>query len=196
MIFIIYIIIIISSISMIFSLNPVYGLKFLILIFLNFSILLIWFNISYLGYIFLMIYVGAVTILFLFVVMMLDIKKNIKYDASYLATGIVFLIILIVLVFFIINTNIPSTLPYLLQEVDNSIYELELTRYSFNTNNLKKVGIVLLHQYSVGLLLCGLILLVATLGSIYLTNISESRVIRRQNLQINRVNSFYILIKK
>jgi len=58
-----------STWLMISSINPVYAVLFLVSIFVNTSILINFFKADYMGFIFLIVYVGAVTVLFLFVVM-------------------------------------------------------------------------------------------------------------------------------
>jgi NADH:ubiquinone oxidoreductase subunit 6 (subunit J) len=54
--------------------NPVYSVLFLILAFCNFSILLVLIGLEFLPIVFLVVYVGAIAVLFLFVLMMLNIK--------------------------------------------------------------------------------------------------------------------------
>jgi len=69
------IIIIICTISVITSKNPVHSILFLILVFLNTSILLISHGIDFLGIFIIIVYVGAIAILFLFVLMMLNVRR-------------------------------------------------------------------------------------------------------------------------
>lgn len=183
----IYIIIICSSLSMILTVNPVYGLKFLILIFLNFAFLLIYFNMDYLGFIFIMVYVGAVTILFLFVVMMLDIKQNLIHSSNYLTIGFLFVILLFFVLFNIIHVNFESINSY---ELINYKYHLD---YYVNISSLNIIGILLFNYYNVNLLLVGFILLVATVGSIYLTYTTESIAVRKQKNQLDRTSTIYVI---
>lgn len=186
-IIIIYIIIICSSLSMILTSNPVYGLKFLILIFLNFSFLLIYFNINYLGFIFIMVYVGAVTILFLFVVMMLDIKQSLIHSSNYLTIGFLFVLLLFFILFNIIHFNVTSLKQY---ELINNFY---FFKYHQNyISNINILGILLFNYYFITLLLVGLILLVATIGSIYLTYTTESIAIKKQMTQFDRTSNIYL----
>jgi NADH-quinone oxidoreductase subunit J len=64
----------ISSIMVIGSRNPVHSVLFLILAFCNSAGLLLLLEIEFLAMIFIVVYVGAIAVLFLFVVMMLNIK--------------------------------------------------------------------------------------------------------------------------
>ena len=61
-----YFLIILSALLMIFSNNPIHSVLFLIAIFVNVSIICILFNIDFLGLLILIVYVGAIAILFLF----------------------------------------------------------------------------------------------------------------------------------
>ena len=64
----------ISSIFVIWTKNPIFSVLFLIFSFFNVSALLLLFNFEFLPITFLVVYVGAVAVLFLFVLMMLNIK--------------------------------------------------------------------------------------------------------------------------
>jgi NADH:ubiquinone oxidoreductase subunit 6 (subunit J) len=63
-----------SSIFVFISKNPVHSVLFLILTFCNAAGILFLFNAEFLGLVFIIIYVGAIAVLFLFVVMMLNVK--------------------------------------------------------------------------------------------------------------------------
>tara|TARA_B100000674_G_C37284576_1_gene664877 strand:+ start:105 stop:389 length:285 start_codon:yes stop_codon:yes gene_type:complete len=79
------------------STNPVYSVISLILTFVNAAILLIFFKAEFLSLIFIVVYVGAIAILFLFVVMMIDIKERKS------SVGLGFLIFSVILIFFTQN---------------------------------------------------------------------------------------------
>ena len=71
-----------SAIMVIFSKNTVYSVFFLILVFINVSILFITIGAEFLGMIMLIVYVGAVAVLFLFVVMMLNVNEQLERTPS------------------------------------------------------------------------------------------------------------------
>lgn len=183
----VYLVMTISAICMILTNNPVYGLKFLILIFLNFGFLLIYFNVAYLGLIFIMVYVGAVTILFLFVVMMLDIKYNIINSSNYVTVGFVFTFLLSLIIFSVVNYNIDAV---------NAI-ELHSNTLSFNVSALTdssiltRVGIVMFNYYFFSILIVGVLLLVATVGAIYLTHTTEAMPVKKQYCQNDTGSTFF-----
>ena len=64
----------ISSMMVVLTKNPVFSILFLILCFCDVSCMLFLLEIEYLPLMFLVIYVGAIAVLFLFVIMMLNIK--------------------------------------------------------------------------------------------------------------------------
>ena len=105
--------------------NPVHSVLFLILAFFNSSVLLFTLNIEFLGIILIIIYVGAIAVLFLFVVMMLNIKivlLNFKlyYVLFFIISAILFQQISFILLNFFIQLKTPNLLfqiPYFL--IDN-----------------------------------------------------------------------------
>ncbi len=88
--------------------NPVHSVLFLILVFLNAAGLLILIGLEFFAMIFLVVYIGAIAVLFLFVVMMLNIKLAEINDKKYryLPIGGLLGILLIVLVFCIIDNDL------------------------------------------------------------------------------------------
>lgn len=64
----------ISAIMVITSSNAIYSMLFLILVFCNVALLLLLQEIEFLSMVFLIVYIGAIAVLFLFVVYMLNIK--------------------------------------------------------------------------------------------------------------------------
>lgn len=65
---------VLSSLMVILSRNPVYSILFLVLTFVNVSSILFFLELEYLPLIFIVVYVGALAVLFLFVMMMLNIR--------------------------------------------------------------------------------------------------------------------------
>jgi len=93
-----------SAILVIASKNPIYSVLFLILSFCNVSALLFLLNLEFLPITFLVVYVGAIAVLFLFVLMMLNIKlTELKSESSHFLPvacllGIVFVLELFVMI--------------------------------------------------------------------------------------------------
>ena len=95
----------ISSIMVISARNPVHSVLFLILAFFNAAGLLILMEMEFLSLIFIVVYVGAIAVLFLFVVMMLNVKISEVEDEvlQYLPVGGTIGLIFLFLIFFIIE---------------------------------------------------------------------------------------------
>ena len=107
--FIVSIIIITSSLLVILSKNPIHSVLFLILVFFNTSILFLFSNAEFLAMILLIVNIGAVAVLFLFVVMMLDINvtKQRQTFLNYLPTGLfIGFIILMELIYVVSQSNV------------------------------------------------------------------------------------------
>ena len=152
-------IIILSSIGVISSKNPVYAVLYLILAFLNSAILFLFLNAEFLAMLLIVVYVGAVAVLFLFVVMMLNIRqeeKTIKFQKYTPFTLFIFSIVFIELsyVFFIDDKYLIN-----LSNKEN---------LSLN-NNPVSLGNILYTEYALLFQMSGIILFVAMIGAIILT---------------------------
>ena len=165
----------ISSIMVISARNPVHSVLFLILAFFNAAGLLILMEMEFLSLIFIVVYVGAIAVLFLFVVMMLNVKISEVEDEvlQYLPVGGTIGLIFLFLIFFIIEGDFVS-----FNGQANSIY-----LYCFQqvdvVSNIETLGQLLYTEYLVYFLLAGVILLVAMVGAIVLT-MSTRTSLRRQ----------------
>jgi NADH-quinone oxidoreductase subunit J len=93
-----------SSLMVILSQNSIYSVLFLVLSFISSSSLLFLLECEYISLVFIIIYVGAIAVLFLFVVMMLDIKTaylakdSLKYFPFGSFLGVIFLIEILIVV--------------------------------------------------------------------------------------------------
>jgi NADH:ubiquinone oxidoreductase subunit 6 (subunit J) len=177
---------------MISVVNPINSVLFLISIFFAVSIIFILVGIDFFGFIFLIIYVGAIAVLFLFIVMMLNIQKIETDKFTYLTVGIFILIILFFEIFLSFSYN------YLLLFDSNKIFSsVENVRFTYNLFFLRSdehyrylmvesLGIMLFEYYPIQLLFSGLNLLVAMIGSIYLTNFKRGFSTKKQYNQLAR----------
>ena len=165
----------ISSIMVISARNPVHSVLFLILAFFNAAGLLILMEMEFLSLIFIVVYVGAIAVLFLFVVMMLNVKISEVEDEvlQYLPVGGTIGLIFLFLIFFIIEGDFVS-----FNGQANSIY-LDWFQQVDVVSNIETLGQVLYTDYLVYFLLAGVILLIAMVGAIVLT-MSTRTSLRRQ----------------
>ena len=165
----------ISSIMVISARNPVHSVLFLILAFFNAAGLLILMEMEFLSLIFIVVYVGAIAVLFLFVVMMLNVKISEVEDEvlQYLPVGGTIGLIFLFLIFFIIEGDFVS-----FNGQANIIY-LDWFQQVDVVSNIETLGQVLYTEYLVYFLLAGVIFLVAMVGAIVLT-MSTRTSLRRQ----------------
>ncbi len=168
------IIAIISSIFVITARNPVHSVLALVATYAATCGIMILLGVEFLALLFMIVYVGAIAILFLFVVMMLNIKlEELKDNATrYVPIGLIIGIVFILEVLFILESEIyfsPPTLP--------------LYTWVNPSNNVSTIGAVLYTDFWLWMILASLILLVAMIGAIVLTlqhhNISN---VRRQDI--------------
>ena len=173
-----------SSVCVISSKNPVYSVLFLILAFFNAAGLFVLLGAEFVAMILVIVYVGAVAVLFLFVVMMLDInfaelrKGAMRYVPFGLILGGVLLAELLTL-YQALPT--PQPLPEEVVSVENS----------------KALGMVLYTDYVFPFQVSGLILLVAMIGAIVLTLRHRSGVLRQTiGEQVSRKTTDTVYIQR
>ena len=156
---------VISAIMVTVSKNTVHSVFFLILDFISISCLFIMIGAEFLGMIMLIVYVGAVAVLFLFVVMMLNVAQqqnqwfNSKENSGHIPIGL----IISTIIFF-----------ELIIVVGGWKYKPELsdpntTQLSDEISNTHSLGQVLYTDYIHVFQISGMILLVAMIGAIVLT---------------------------
>jgi NADH-quinone oxidoreductase subunit J len=178
-------ILVVSSLLIFFSNNHVYSVLFLILSFVISAIILIMFEVEFIGLLFIMVYVGAVAVLFLFVVMMINVKKK-SYQIK--NPTIIYLNLIAGLFLWIkLYTTINATF---FNSADNDaiLYPFNYTLIQFdNLSNIEVIGQALYNGYNVAFILAGFILLVALIGSIHLTiNFKESKKLDESYKQLSR----------
>ena len=170
-----------SALMVISSKNPVHSVLFLILAFLNGAGLFMLTGAEFLALILVVVYVGAVMVLFLFVVMMLDVDfAELRQGfMQYLPVGALVGIVLLVELVFVLGA-------YTLSPIAAQTAALPTPPPGEITNS-EALGLVLYTRYAFYFQVCGLILLVAMIGAIVLTLRHNERA-KRQNVaeQVNR----------
>jgi len=173
-------ILIASAIMVVLSRNPVHSVFFLILAFFNAAALFVLLGAEFLAMILVIVYVGAVAVLFLFVVMMLDVdftelKRGLtKYLPLGAAVGIALLGELL-LVGSVWTKHAPSS------PAIASATPAHLT-------NTEALGMILYTQYIYYFQIAGLVLLVAMIGAIVLTHRRRPGV-RRQSIGVQNART-------
>ncbi len=182
---------IVSGLMVVSARNPVHSVLFLILAFFNAAGLFVLLGAELLALTLVIVYVGAVAVLFLFVVMMLDInfaelrQGFLRYLPFGAAIGIVFASELVVVGLAWVSARGASGVAQ------------APTPPPSTTTNAQALGEVLYTQYLYYFQAAGLILLVAMIGAIVLT-LRQREGVKRQNVgrQVSRTPATAIEIKK
>tara|TARA_B100001027_G_scaffold105111_1_gene72315 strand:+ start:209 stop:841 length:633 start_codon:yes stop_codon:yes gene_type:complete len=159
------IIAVISAIMVTVSKNTVHSVFFLILDFISISCLFIMIGAEFLGMIMLIVYVGAVAVLFLFVVMMLNVAQqknqwfNSKENSGHIPIGL----IISTIIFFELIIVIGGW------KFKPELSDSSATQISNEISNTHSLGQVLYTDYVHVFQISGMILLIAMIGAIVLT---------------------------
>ena len=175
-----------SAIMVTISRNTVYSVFFLILVFISVSILFIMIGAEFLGMIMLIVYVGAVAVLFLFVVMMLNITEQTikKSTRKGIINNVSVGLIVGIIIFLELLVAIGGW------KYKDSFIPLSKTNLNLDLSNTHALGNVLYTDYIHLFQISGMILLVAMIGAISLT-FSKRENIKKQSYfsQIQREKS-------
>jgi NADH-quinone oxidoreductase subunit J len=180
-----------SALMVIASRNPVHSVLFLILAFFNAAGLFVLVGAEFLAMLLVVVYVGAVAVLFLFIVMMLDVDF-VELRAGflqYLPTGLVVGIVLVAELLIAlggwalspdVTANIAEPIPALAEK-----------------SNIEAIGALLYTKYIYFFQSAAMILLVAMIGAIVLT-LHHRKDVQRQNIsrQVGRTVANSIEIKQ
>jgi NADH-quinone oxidoreductase subunit J len=180
------IIAIISAIMVTVSKNTVHSVFFLILDFISISCLFIMIGAEFLGMIMLIVYVGAVAVLFLFVVMMLNVaqQKNQWFTSRESSGHIPVGLIISTIIFFELIIVIGGW------KYKPNLFDLNNSVNNFSVSNTHSLGQVLYTDYIHVFQLSGMILLVAMIGAIVLTFRQRTGVKKQSYIkQISRERS-------
>src|ERR1700729_4220833 len=169
-----------SAVMVIVSRNPVHSVLFLILAFVNASGLFVLMGAEFLAMILVVVYVGAVAVLFLFVIMMLDVDFTelregfLEYLPIGLVIGAIFLAeLLLVGGGWIINPGVAKSITAAIPS---------------NVSNTEALGLVLYTKYIHYFQIAGMVLLVAMIGAIVLT-LRHKVSVKRQDINVQNART-------
>jgi len=165
-----------AAIMVTVSRNTVYSVFFLILVFISIAILFIMIGAEFLGMIMLIVYVGAVAVLFLFVVMMLNITEQLTGRPS--RRGLINNISVGSMVGVIIFLELLVVVGG--WKYKDTFVPLSATNLNLDISNTHALGNILYTDYIHLFQISGMILLVAMIGAITLT-FSKRENIKRQS---------------
>lgn len=174
--------------------NPIHSLLLLINFFVLKTILLLIVNVEFLGLIFFMVYIGAIVVLFLFVVMMIDLKINTTSIIEYSPLTIKALIVNILIINLLLLLNTDSFL-VILNKIchvlpQNDYWSPFVEWYNFfelvqKTTHLEAIGFFLFTNQIFSFICAGILLYIAMIGAIILTIDKKGpEIIKRQNASI------------
>ncbi|MGL9681836.1 MAG: NADH-quinone oxidoreductase subunit J [Wolbachia sp.] len=159
---------VLSAVCVIGTRNPVHAVLYLIFTFVNSAALFILLGAEFIAMMVLIVYIGAVAVLFLFVVMMLDIDYiKLRHGfVKHLTVGAVLCVVFFLVISFVIRSSALN--------ISNFI--------NYNANNVKAIGNLLYTDYMYVFHLSGILLLVAIVGAIALTSQDKKKGVKRQNV--------------
>jgi len=178
-----------SALMVIASRNPVHSVLYLILAFFNAAGLFLLLGAEFLAMILVVVYVGAVAVLFLFVVMMLDVDFAELREGflQYLPVGALIGVILLAEILMVVGAwTIGGGTPRVIAAPTPT-----------DISNTEAIGLVLYTKYLYFFQASGLVLLVAMIGAIVLT-LRHKEGVRRQNIaeQVARTPATAMEIRK
>jgi len=168
---------ILSGIAVILARNPVHSVLYLVLVFVMSSGLVFLLLAEFIAVILIVVYVGAIAVLFLFVVMMLNIRL-VELDDTlvrYIPLGIIVGVSFYIELFYILKKDLVNK--------EGNIEGIEITKWIDYINggtNLEILGELLYTYYVYYFIIGGLILLVAMIGTIVLTLYHEVGIKRQE----------------
>jgi NADH-quinone oxidoreductase subunit J len=163
-----------SAFMVVTTRNPVHSVLFLILVFCNAAPLLILLGAEFLAFLLVVVYVGAIAVLFLFVVMMLDIRIFEISRRNFISYYPVALSVLGIMGFFLIHV--------FYEPVQGSFFSSHtfISSLVFREENLSLFATLLYSYFFPHFFLAALILLVAMVGAIVLTFSSQRHSLRQE----------------
>jgi NADH-quinone oxidoreductase subunit J len=160
-----------SAVMTIASRNPVHSVLWLILAFFNAAGLMLIIGAEFIAMLLVIVYVGAVAVLFLFVVMMLEVDFAALREgfARYLPVGVLLAIVLAAEIIFAVGA----------WGAGGVALAREVAATDPDVSNIRAIGQLLYTRYIFLFEIAGLILLVAMVGAIVLTNRPRSGVLKQ-----------------
>lgn len=166
---------VVAGLMMTLSRNPVHAVLWLILAFLSVAGLMVLMGAEFIAMILLLVYVGAVAVLFLFVIMMLDINfEELKAEIAHAAPlGLLIGVVLIMQI--IVGIGAWKTAP--------AAADLHASPAPEGVENTRALGLIIYDQYLYLFEAAGIVLLTAMIGAILLT-LRHRTGIKRQNVMV------------
>ena len=176
--------------SIIFISNPVYALLILICIFLYSAFLLLSLHIQFLAMVYIIIYIGAIAILFLFVLMMFNLKQLTHNYSIYLKDIDIYIFVSTMFLFYFKIKNEFTTFNTIDQYINNFVWQKNFNiKYyvNFVYSDILVFGNLLYTYHSFIFLCSGLLLFIAMIGSLVLAlSVNEQTLDIREEYNIKK----------
>jgi NADH-quinone oxidoreductase subunit J len=155
-----------AAFMVVFSSNPINSVLYLILLFVSTAFSFIMLGAEFLGITLIIVYVGAIAVLFLFAVMMLNINKSefVGFDFYFF-----FSLVLVICFFYFLQTIVYDGVNFIHIFSNSQDFYLEWVNLLIWKNNVEVIGSILYTYYAHLFILSSLILLIAMIASIVLT---------------------------
>lgn len=186
-------ILVLSAIMVITARNPVHSVLFLILAFFTSAGIFVMLGAEFIAMIMVIVYVGAVAVLFLFVVMMLDISfADLRQGAmKFIPLGLLIGVVILAELYLAYQS---WSMGLVVGGADNAV---NAAHQAGELNNTEAIGNLLYTKYFLAFQLAGMILLVAMVGAIVLTLRHRSDVLRQKiDDQVSRDPKDVLEVKK
>jgi NADH-quinone oxidoreductase subunit J len=158
----------VSSVYSLFNYHPMYSLLFFVLFLISWTFLLFFHNIEFFSFILSLIYVGAILVLFFYVILLLNLQQIIRdnrHIKKIFVTGLVFLIF---------NLQIFHFL-----KINGFLLITKIKLITEPLINLENINILLFNDYLIYVIIVGLILFIVLIGLVIL-------LVNNSNLNINK----------
>jgi len=151
----------ITTIFIITNHNPMYSILNLIILFIWISFYLYYIGLTIMSLLYLLVYIGAIAILFLFILALLDIKlTELNIEPYFKDYPIIFITIISL---YLINNNLYNYI-----NIDKNIYKIYNIQWNniMNINELSSLGYILYTEYAILLIIISIIILLSIIGII------------------------------
>ena len=177
---------ILSAIFVVTSKNALHSILFLVVSFIFSAITIFFLENEFLALFFLIIYLGAIVILFLFVVMMLDLKHNLinqtrtHFSTGFLIGGVSFLYIKFMIELDFKHPYLITKTPYWSPQYINWQTMLD------DTTDITAIATLFYHNYAAQILISGILLYISVIGVVFLTSSNYKQSTKKYHQSLTR----------
>lgn len=195
--FLLCIILILLSFIVLFSNNTMTSLLALIWCFIFAGVFSILLHAEFIAFIIIIIYATAISILFLFIIMLLNLRiiDSIILEHIYIYFNYLYTIIIITIFnIYLIKGNIYYFIEYDIITNENMFWINYINIYNYK-NNTYYIGIVLYNYYYIYFIISGLILFIAMIGSIFIVidyNTKTNRLLARNTKCLSKIKNYTV----